>query len=112
MRHFLAALLITASATQAAQSAGDRIPPADILKEVRPEYPLEARRKHEVGSGVLILHVDRKTGEVTSVTIRKSTGYKVLDDAGLKAFRQWRFRPGTVTEPIWMPISFSLPHRT
>ena len=90
-----------------ADSEGSRIPRSDVLKSVRPEYPLEARRQHETGSGVVIIHIDRPTGHVTSVTVHKSTGYKLLDDAAIKAFTQWRFRPGAVTtDKIWMPISF------
>ena len=87
---------------------GDRIPNTDVLRKVSPQYPLEARRKHQTGRGILVLNVDHRTGEVTSVTIRKSTGYKLLDDAGLRAFSQWRFRPGRVSLPIWIPISFSM----
>jgi hypothetical protein len=34
-----------------------------------------------------------QTGVVTSVRMEKSTGYKILDDAALNAFRQWRFKP-------------------
>ena len=35
-----------------------------------------------VGSGLLVLHLDEKTGNVVSVEVVKSTGYKVLDDSG------------------------------
>ena len=105
-RVILLSLLLVATAAYAQQS-GTQIPASDILKQVRPEYPIEARSRHISGSGVLVLHVDRATGKVTSVTVHKSTGSKVLDDAGIRAFSQWRFRPGAVkTDKIWMPISF------
>lgn len=78
-----------------------------MLKQVRPEYPLEALRKHETGKGLLIMHIDRKTGKIISVTMDKSTGYKDLDDAAIRAFSQWRFRPGAVkTKMIKIPIAF------
>jgi outer membrane biosynthesis protein TonB len=65
---------------------GYEIPRGDVIREVAPEYPLEARRKGETGSGILMLHVDSSTGKVTSVTVYKSTGHKMLDDAGVRAF--------------------------
>lgn len=84
------------------------IPQSDVLKQVSPYYPLEARRKHETGRGLLIMRVDRQTGKVTSVTMGKSTGHKDLDDASIRAFSQWRFRPGAVkTEIIKIPIAFN-----
>jgi TonB family protein len=108
MRYALALLLITISVAMAQN--GGQIPPNDVLKQMPPDYPKEARQKHQTGSGVLILHVDRATGRVTSVTLQKSTGHKLPDDAGIRAFSQWRFKPGAVkTELIKMPISFHMP---
>ena len=99
--------------TLAAETMHPRIPNRDILKQVPPKYPYEARKHHITGSGVLILHVDRASGTVTSVSVDRSTGHKILDDAGVDAFRQWRFRPGAVTAGrIWMPIRFYIPDQT
>jgi tetratricopeptide (TPR) repeat protein len=42
--------------------------------------------------------VDPRSGQVTSARILDSTGHKILDDAALKAFRQWRFNPGAASE--------------
>jgi TonB family protein len=108
MQRFIILLSVVLVITSAnAQQSGTQIPPSDVLKAVRPEYPFEARSRHVSGSGVLVLHVDRVSGKVTSVTVQKSTGSKLLDDAGIRAFSQWRFRPGAVkTDKIWMPISF------
>src|SRR6266849_3541399 len=107
MRYALSLLVITASIATAQNLAP--IPRSDVLWQVPPEYPREARRKHETGSGLLILHVDRETGRVTSVTVGKSTGFKDLDDAGIRAFSQWRFKPGAVkTALIKIPIRFSM----
>ena len=44
-----------------------------------------------VGSSLLILHVDEKTGNVVSVEVTKSTGCKMLDDSAVDAFKKWRF---------------------
>ena len=68
----------------------------------RPRYPLP----RPTGSGVALLKVDETTGRVISATMAKSTGYKILDDAALEAFRRWRFKPGTVRE-IRIPITFT-----
>ena len=68
----------------------------------RPRYPLP----RPTGSGAALLEVDEITGRVISATMEKSTGYKILDDAALEAFRRWRFKPGTVHE-IRIPITFT-----
>lgn len=73
----------------------------------RPAYPLDARRNRYTGSGVALLKIDKRTGYVTSATMLKSIGHKTLDDAVLKAFRHWRFRPGTVSH-VKIPISYTI----
>jgi TonB family protein len=82
----------------------------DIPKQYRPPYPYEARRRHQEGSGMFILHIDSKTGQVTSITVQKSTGYKLLDSAVLTACIHWRFKPHTVTD-VFVPITFSMKKR-
>jgi hypothetical protein len=37
-----------------------------------------------------------------------STGYELLDDFALKAFRVWRFRPGSPAK-VKIPVSFIMP---
>ncbi len=77
------------------------------VRAPRPEYPYEARRQRLTGSGVAMLTVDVATGAVTGATMSRSTGSAVLDSAALSAFRQWRFRPGTVTR-VQTPVTFTL----
>jgi TonB family protein len=72
----------------------------------RPYYPYEARRGRITGSGLLRIYVD-ETGKVTEVKVVKSTGNRFLDDAGLRAFRQWRAKPGNRRE-VDMPLVFVL----
>ena len=64
---------------------------------VDPKYPREAREKGLTGRGIAEVKVDPRTGYVISVWMRKSSGYQTLDNAAMEAFRQWRFRPKTVT---------------
>jgi len=73
----------------------------------RPAYPYEARDKHLTGRGIVLVNVDSSTGNVTSTQMLKSTGYKILDDSALEAFRQWRFKPGSVRK-VRIPINFTM----
>jgi len=81
--------------------------PKNVIFAPKPEYPLEARRRHLTGSGILILHIDAKTGNVTSIDIEKSIGYKILDDAAIRAFHRWRFKPGTGPK-VRLPIRYTM----
>jgi TonB family protein len=73
----------------------------------RPQYPYEARARRQVGAGVAILAVDPNTGVVNKAEMAISTGYGVLDNAALAAFRQWQFKPGTVSK-VKIPIRFTM----
>jgi protein TonB len=73
----------------------------------RPQYPYEARSRHITGSGVISVDVDPGSGNVTSASVASSIGSPVLDNAAVSAFRQWRFRPGTVSK-VRIPITFTM----
>ena len=73
-----------------------------------PQYPLEARMKRATGRGMALLEIDSRTGTVTSARMVQSTGWGILDNAALKALRQWRFKPGAVRKAR-IPINFTLP---
>ena len=73
----------------------------------RPQYPYEARSRHITGSGVITMHVDPGSGNVTSAEVSSSIGSPILDNAAVSAFRQWRFRPGTAST-VRAPITFTL----
>ena len=73
----------------------------------KPQYPYEARSRHVTGSGVIVAQVDAASGNVTSASVSQSTGSPILDNAATSAFRQWRFRPGTVSR-VNIPITFTM----
>ena len=73
----------------------------------RPDYPYAARLRRLSGSGVVVMYIDKNTGHVTKAQMLKSTGHGILDNAALKAFRRWRFKPGTVSQAE-CPINFSV----
>jgi TonB family protein len=78
-----------------------------VLNAPRPDYPYEARRGRITGSGVAILQIDKSTGKVVSCRMDPSTGSTVLDAGAMEAFRQWRFKPGTVAMAR-IPITFAV----
>jgi protein TonB len=77
------------------------------LSAPRPQYPYEARSRKITGSGVCVAEVDPGSGSVTGASMTQSTGSPILDNAAISAFRQWRFRPGTVSQ-VRIPITFTM----
>jgi TonB family protein len=73
----------------------------------RPQYPYEARSRHVTGSGTIVCSVDSGSGSVTDCSVSSSTGSPILDNAATSAFRQWRFRPGTLSK-VNIPITFTM----
>jgi TonB family protein len=72
----------------------------------RPQYPYEARSRRVTGTGVCVVEVDAGSGSVTSVSMASSLGNPILDNAALSAFRQWRFKPGSVSK-VRIPLTFT-----
>jgi TonB family protein len=77
-----------------------------VLIKVLPAYPYAARDQHLEGSGLYRLNI-KPDGTVDSVTILKSTGHRLLDEAAVDAFRQWRFKPGAL-HALKIPINFTM----
>jgi TonB family protein len=73
----------------------------------RPVYPYEARSRHITGSGVCVVTVDVGSGSVTDATMAVSIGNTLLDNAATSAFRNWRFKPGSVSK-VKIPITFTM----
>lgn len=70
---------------------GSGIEPPRLLREVKPEYTEEARRRNVVGDVVLEVVV-RSDGTVGDVRMLQRLG-SGLDERAIAAVRQWRFAP-------------------
>ena len=73
----------------------------------KPEYPPEARARNIGGSGMFALHLNRKTGIVKFVTVEKSTGSKLLDNAAIDCFKRWRFIRNIEAPMVKVPFTFT-----
>ena len=82
------------------------------LKNPAPVYPQAARKQKQEGTVIVYARIS-KNGLPFTVSIEKSSGYVLLDQAALKAVKQWRFRPaklGTlpIEASVRVPIRFDL----
>ena len=90
-RAILAITLFGVSASAAEHVAVSKT--AMAIYAPAPKYPFLALIAHEEGAGMFVFRVDIKSGRVKNVIVAKSTGYKSLDGATVKAFKQWKFKP-------------------
>src|SRR2546430_2982171 len=74
----------------------------------KPEYPYEARSRHQVGSGVAVLSVDTASGNVTDASMGQSIGSPILDNATVSTFRRWRFQPRKGAPKVKVPITYTM----
>jgi TonB family protein len=72
-----------------------------------PKYPLKVRSDGVTGNGVCVVSVDQASGRVTGASMEQSTGDSTLDKSAVRAFRKWRFKPGTVSK-VRIPIEFTM----
>ncbi len=86
--------------------------PARYLSNPRPDYPEEARRQHQ--EGVVVVSADVGTdGVASNATLRRSSGFPLLDAAAIRAVRRWTFKPAraaglAVSSRVDVPVRFSL----
>ena len=77
-----------------------------------PRYPAAARQRGYEGL-VLVSAEIRPDGRVGNLSLKKSSGYPILDDSAMDAVRKWLFRPGQrmgVAVSMWVdvPVRFAL----
>ncbi len=84
----------------------------NYFKNPSPEYPELAKQMHQ--EGIVMLSVDvNKEGDPVNVEIIQSSGFRLLDQAALKAVRHWKFQPGRIGDiaiesEVRVPIRFRL----
>jgi protein TonB len=78
-----------------------------LISYPKPKYPRAARLHHMTGMGIFEVHVQLATGDVTNVSIVRSTGFPILDQSATDALKRWQFRPNKVTK-IRLPITFRM----
>jgi TonB family protein len=78
-----------------------------LIHEVKPQYPMGARKAGTEGASQLKIQV-LPDGSVGEIQLVKSTGDSSLDDAAQKAVKQWKFKPGLLGGkpiPVWMTLA-------
>ena len=83
-------------------------PPPRAIYTPQPVYRAEWAKQRLTGKGVVLVNIDKQTGNVTGARMLTSTGNQQLDGAALQAYSQWRFDPGTVAvSQLKIPIEFA-----
>ncbi|MBP2638635.1 MAG: transport protein TonB [Firmicutes bacterium] len=103
----------TASASNGSGSPRGVIAPG-ILSKTEPSYPSVARQAAQQGTVVLKVQI-LENGRPGEVSVVRSSGYPLLDDAAVDAVEQWRFIPAkdrssgrAITCYSTLPVSFRL----
>jgi len=102
-----------------AKAADDNLPVteakgyAGYLSNPAPEYPEQALDRGWEGSVILRVKV-LPNGSPDSVTVKQSSGKKILDSAAIRTVKQWKFSPalkGKTPVEGWVdvPIHYQLP---
>lgn len=84
----------------------------DYLKNPAPIYPERARLLRQ--EGIVYVYVEiAKDGSVKDLSLGKSSGFPLLDEAAIKAVRKWKFQPAqqggeAVESKVSVPISFKI----
>ncbi|HVK95109.1 MAG TPA: energy transducer TonB [Noviherbaspirillum sp.] len=101
-----------AQAAAPEESAVVTAPQFDVsyLNNPKPTYPALSRRMGEQGKVVLRVSVSVE-GLPTDVRLEASSGFPRLDDAAIRAVRNWRFTPARqgnkpVSASVLVPVRF------
>jgi TonB family protein len=83
-------------------------PPPRAIYTPKPVYRPEWAKQGLTGKGVVLVTIDKQTGNVIGARMQTSTGNQQLDGAALQAYSQWRFDPRTVAvSQLKIPIEFA-----
>jgi TonB family protein len=79
-----------------------------------PVYPVEAVRRGEEGTVVLLVHIT-PLGEAGSIDVLQTSGYPELDEAARSAVLHWHFNPAKqddvpIATDFSLQVKFSLDH--
>ena len=85
---------------------------ARVLRSAEPPYPLVSRANDEEGTVYLRVSI-APNGRAGEVQVERSSGFPRLDQAAIKAIREWRFAPATrggqaVVSWVTVPVKFQL----
>ena len=78
----------------------------------KPFYPAAARRRGMEGTVLLQVEVNER-GKVSFIELKKSSGYRLLDNAAISTVKQWQFIPAkddnrVVVSRVEVPVRFKL----
>src|SRR6266567_741555 len=107
---FLLVVTLVSVSSLHAQSASPvkQPPPPRAIYTPQPIYRAEWAKQRLTGKGVVLVNIDKQTGNVTGARMLTSTGNQQLDGAALQAYSQWRFDPRTVAvSQLKIPIEFA-----
>ena len=79
------------------------------LSNPPPRYPYRARQRGQEGRVILRVRVTA-SGEPSTVSVRQSSGYRLLDEAALAAVKRWQFTPARqsgVAVAGWLDVPFA-----
>ncbi|MDO9103724.1 MAG: energy transducer TonB [Methylovulum sp.] len=85
---------------------------ANYLHNPSPEYPEAAMDRGLEGKVLMKVHV-QPSGKPDTVTVTKSSGHTILDDAAVRTVKQWSFVPAMrgktpIAGWVTVPIAFNL----
>jgi protein TonB len=90
--------------------AGSGVEPPRVIREMKADYPDEARRRRIEGEVVIALVV-RRDGSVGDARIVRRLN-AALDERALQAVRQWQFEPGKYHgEPVDVAVEVAVEFR-
>lgn len=89
--------------------------PPDLSNNPSPPYPEQAWRSGIEGRVLLELRIS-PSGSIERVTVKRSSGYPILDNSAVEAVKKWKGRPAlsagqAVSSTETLPIIFQLNSR-